>query len=165
MQRSFVETRRQEIVERHLEIPTLTLVAHFVENKVLTSDEMYDISMRMQTNYDPFTDILHPLTINERRRAQRHIHKQEAQAERLKRKRPKKVYEPSSISLRCRLASAEDDKSRSGSVNTFDDGNLLSNPKFYLIINSSDTASSSLTGSVDSPSIQQDQEMSDCGES
>lgn len=79
--------------------------------------------MRLRTNYDPFTDILHPLSINERRRAKRHIQKQEALAERLRRKRPKKHYEPTTLSLRRRLADGGDEaRSRTGSLEPFNEG-------------------------------------------
>lgn len=111
-------------------------MVYFVQNKILSPDEMYDIIMRLQTNYDPFTDILHPLSINERRRAKRHIQKEEALAERLRRKRPKKHYEPTSISLRRRLDDShnsddddgdeeeddDDPRSRDGSIEVFDEG-------------------------------------------
>uniref|UniRef100_A0AC35FIR6 Polycomb protein VEFS-Box domain-containing protein n=1 Tax=Panagrolaimus sp. PS1159 TaxID=55785 RepID=A0AC35FIR6_9BILA len=120
--RSFVETRRKEIIDLHLEIPTVTLIVYFVQNKILSSDELYDIIMRLRTNYDPFTDILHPLSINERRRAKRHIQKQEALAERLRRKRPKKHYEPTTLSLRRRLADGGDEaRSRTGSLEPFNE--------------------------------------------
>uniref|UniRef100_A0A914YX74 Polycomb protein VEFS-Box domain-containing protein n=1 Tax=Panagrolaimus superbus TaxID=310955 RepID=A0A914YX74_9BILA len=139
--RSFVETRRKEIIDLHLEIPTVTLIVYFVQNKILSSDELYDIIMRLRTNYDPFTDILHPLSINERRRAKRHIQKQEALAERLRRKRPKKHYEPTTLSLRRRLADigdGDETRSRTGSLEPFN--------------GDSPASSSSTTDAADSPS-------------
>uniref|UniRef100_A0AC34GTW0 Polycomb protein VEFS-Box domain-containing protein n=1 Tax=Panagrolaimus sp. ES5 TaxID=591445 RepID=A0AC34GTW0_9BILA len=147
--RSFIETRRKEIIDLHLEIPTVTLIVYFVQNKILSSDELYDIIMRLRTNYDPFTDILHPLSINERRRAKRHIQKQEALAERLRRKRPKKHYEPTTLSLRRRLADSGDGdeaRSRTGSLEPFNEG-------------SSPTSSSSTTDAADSPSPDHDDLM------
>ena len=101
-QRLFIESHRKEISEFHLEVVTCILVTHFVEENILSSDELYDLTMRFNKNYDPFTDILHPLSVSERIRAQQQIKKEEAKAERLKRKRPKKTYEKSTISLRRR---------------------------------------------------------------
>lgn len=78
--------------------------------------------MRLNVNYNPFTDKLHPLSVNERSRAQLYLKREAVKAEKLKRKRPKKVYEKSSISLRRReLPSTDSSRSTSKEPATIDD--------------------------------------------
>ncbi|KAE9554256.1 hypothetical protein FO519_002555 [Halicephalobus sp. NKZ332] len=114
--RLFIESHRKEISEYHLEVVTCILVTYFVEENILSSDELYDLMMRFNKNYDPFTDILHPLSVSERIRAQQQMKKDAARAEKLKRKRPKKTYEKSTISLRRRgLEDGSTETSRSTS--------------------------------------------------
>lgn len=110
--------RRQKITDYHLETVTLILITYFVEQKILSTEELYDLIMRLNKNYDPFTDVLHPLSVNEKLKTQAFMKREAVKAERLKRKRPKKVYGKSSISLRRRFAYetfSADDASRSTS--------------------------------------------------
>lgn len=57
--RLFIQKHRQDLVEKNLENAWIFHLTAFHEKEALDSDEVYDLIMRLQSNYDPERDVRH----------------------------------------------------------------------------------------------------------